>query len=124
MSPEWYVSPEQVPTWLYEFVHLSGAAKLIAPQDKARQLDRLTERFEAGSGWTTQRLTSGRLATLMKAIVGIEVDVTDVEGSAKLNQNKSDVDFVSVATHLRKQDDPMAQQIAARMVAFRPQLVV
>ena len=53
VSPEWYVSPEQVPTWLYESVHLSGAAKLIAPQDKARQLDRLTERFEAGSGWTT-----------------------------------------------------------------------
>ena len=59
---------------------------------------------------------------LMRAIVGVEVDVTDVEGSAKLNQNKSDVDFVSVAAHLRKQDDPMAQQIAARMVALRPNL--
>jgi transcriptional regulator len=122
VSPEWYVSPEQVPTWLYESVHLSGVAKLIAPQDKARQLDRLTERFEAGGGWTTQRLTSGRLAMLMKAIVGIEVDITEVEGSAKLNQNKSDVDFVSVAAHLRKQEDPMAQQIAARMVALRPNL--
>jgi transcriptional regulator len=126
VAPDWYVSPEQVPTWLYEAVHLSGVAKLIAPQDKRRQLDRLTERFETpseqGRGWTTARLTSGRLATLMQAIVGIEVDVTEVEGSAKLNQNKSDVDFVSVAAHLRAQDDPMAQQIAARMVALRPNL--
>ena len=126
VSPDWYVSPEQVPTWLYESVHLSGGAKLIAPQDKRTHLDRLTEHFEAPSDdghlWTTARLTSGRLAMLMQAIVGIEVDVAEVEGSAKLNQNKSDVDFVSVAAHLRAQDDPMAQQIAARMVALRPNL--
>jgi transcriptional regulator len=126
VAPEWYASPEQVPTWLYEAVHLSGVAKLIAPQDKQQHLDRLTERFETPAGpgraWTTARLSSGRLAMLMQAIVGIEVDVTEVEGSAKLNQNKSDVDFVSVVTHLRAQHDPMAQQIAARMVALRPDL--
>jgi transcriptional regulator len=126
VAPDWYLSPEQAPTWLYEAVHLSGVAKLIAPQDKRRQLDRLTECFETpseqGGGWTTARLTSGRLATLMQAIVGIEIDVTEVEGSAKLNQNKSDVDFVSVAAHLRARDYPMAQQIAARMVALRPNL--
>jgi transcriptional regulator len=126
VSPEWYVSPEQVPTWLYEVVHLTGVARLIDPQDKARQLDRLTERFEApangGKGWTTARLTSGRLTKMMQAIVGIEVDITEIEGSAKLNQNKSDVDFVSVAAHLRAQDDPMAQQIAGRMVDLRPDL--
>ncbi len=126
VAPDWYVSPEQVPTWLYEAVHISGGAKLIAPQDKRKQLDRLTEHFETPSDdgrlWTTARLTSGRLAMLMQAIVGIEVDVAEVEGSAKLNQNKSDVDFVSVAAHLRAQDDPMARQIAARMVALRPNL--
>jgi transcriptional regulator len=126
VSPVWYVSPEQVPTWLYETVHLTGVAKLIDPQDKARQLDRLTERFETpsadGKSWTTERLTSGRLTMLMQAIVGIELDVTEVEGSAKLNQNKSDADFAAVAAHLRAQDDPMAQQIAARMVALRPDL--
>ena len=92
----------------------------------ARQLDRLTEHFETpsadGGAWTTARLTSGRLAMLMQAIVGIEMDVAEVEGSAKLNQNKSDADFAAVAVHLRAQDDPMAQQIAARMVALRPNL--
>lgn len=124
VAPDWYVSPEQVPTWLYEAVHLSGVAKLIAPQEKRRQLDRQTERFEgrAGSGWTTERLTSGRLAMLMQAIVGIEMDVTEVEGSAKLNQNKSDADFAAVAARLYEQNDPMAQQVAARMVALRPNL--
>jgi len=122
VSPEWYVSPEQVPTWLYEAVHLTGAAKLIAPQDKARQLDRLAERFDSGSGWTTERLSRGRLNAMLQAIVGVEVDVSEVEGKAKLNQNKSDADFAAVAARLGGQPDPMAQQIAARMVALRPDL--
>ena len=24
VSPDWYVSPDQVPTWLYQAVHLTG----------------------------------------------------------------------------------------------------
>ena len=28
VSPDWYATPEQVPTWLYETVHLSGPVRL------------------------------------------------------------------------------------------------
>src|ERR1700709_1607885 len=27
ISPDWYASPDQVPTWLYQAVHLSGSVR-------------------------------------------------------------------------------------------------
>ena len=27
VSPDWYVSPDQVPTWLYQVVHLTGTVR-------------------------------------------------------------------------------------------------
>ena len=27
VSPDWYVSPDQVPTWLYQAVHLTGPVR-------------------------------------------------------------------------------------------------
>jgi transcriptional regulator len=126
VSPDWYVSPEQVPTWLYETVHLTGRVKVTPPQDTRDHLDRLTERFEQTSSdkpaWTTQRLSAGRREAMMQAIVALEMDIEQVEGSAKLNQNKSEADHVAVVTQLRMQNDPMARQIATRMVALRPEL--
>ena len=29
VSPDWYVSPDQVPTWLYQAVHLTGVVRKI-----------------------------------------------------------------------------------------------
>jgi transcriptional regulator len=126
VSADWYLSPQQVPTWLYEAVHLSGRARLVAATDTRTHLDRLTEHFEWPSGrppaWTTARLTAGRREAMMQAIVVIEMVVEQVEGSAKLGQNKSDADFQALVRYLQAQHDPMARQISARMVALRPHL--
>ena len=29
VSPDWYVSPDQVPTWLYQAVHLTGTVRML-----------------------------------------------------------------------------------------------
>jgi transcriptional regulator len=125
VSPDWYVTPEQVPTWLYETVHLTGPVKIASAPRKRDHIDDLTAQFESpadGPAWTPEKLTSGRREAMMNAIVAVEMDIEAVEGSAKLNQNKSDADFRAVAMRLRSQDDAMARQIANRMVALRPEL--
>jgi transcriptional regulator len=48
--------------------------------------------------------------------------VEEIEGSFKLNQHKSDVDHVAVATALTHRHDEAAQTIGQQMVALRPQL--
>ncbi len=126
VSPDWYQSPDQVPTWLYETVHLSGPARLMRPEGLREHLDQLSETFERQLApkpiWSADKVAPARREALMKAIVGIEVDIETVEGSAKLNQNKSDADFASVVTQLRCNDRAMNHEIATRMVALRPQL--
>ena len=126
VSPDWYVSPDQVPTWLYETVQLGGHVRLVPPANLRAHLDTLTEHFEAAieddAPWTLDRVTAGRREMLMQAIVGIEMEIETVDGSAKLNQTKSDADYRAVAMQLRQSADPMARCIAARMVALKSHL--
>ena len=126
VSPDWYASPDQVPTWLYQAVHLSGPVRTMTDQELSAHLDALSAKFESWlepkPPWTTSEMTAGRREAMMKAIVGLVMTVEDVEGSFKLNQHKSDVDYAAIAIELSRQNDADAQAIGKRMVALRPQL--
>ncbi|MGN6572978.1 MAG: FMN-binding negative transcriptional regulator [Pseudolabrys sp.] len=125
VSAAWYASPDQVPTWLYETVHLSGPVAVVPHEHARAHLDALTARFEQGIAdpWTTDKVAPAKLEQLMKAIVVIEMLVEEIEGKFKLNQHKNDADHVAIASQLSAETDPAAQTIAARMVALRPQLM-
>ena len=125
VSAAWYASADQVPTWLYEAVHLSGPVAVVPAEHARAHLDALTARFEAGveAPWTAERVSPQRLEQLQGAIVAIEMLVEEIEGKFKLNQHKNDADHVAVASQLSVQSDLAAQTIAARMVALRPQLM-
>src|SRR6202012_3647154 len=41
VSPDWYVSPDQVPTWLYQAVHLTGTVDLMPEGELGGHLDAL-----------------------------------------------------------------------------------
>jgi transcriptional regulator len=126
VSPDWYVSVDQVPTWLYEAVHLTGPVQKMSDDELALQVDTLSAKFEdrlaPKPSWTSSKMTSGRLEALKKGIVGLAMTVEDVEGSFKLNQHKSDADHAAIASALTRQTDAGAQAIGGQMVALRPQL--
>jgi transcriptional regulator len=126
VSPHWYASPDQVPTWLYQAVHLSGPVRTMSGQELAEHLDALSAKFEGWlapkPSWSTGEMTAGRREAMMKAIVGLVMTVEEIEGRFKLNQHKSDVDHAAVAIELLGQGDADAQAIGKRMVALRPQL--
>jgi transcriptional regulator len=127
VSPDWYVSPDQVPTWLYQVVHLTGTVRKQSDDELAAQLDTLSAKFEnwlvPKPPWTVSKVTAGRLEALKKAIVGLVMTVEDVEGSFKLNQHKSDADHVAIATALmQRPDDAAARTIGNQMIAQRPRL--
>jgi transcriptional regulator len=126
VSPDWYASPDQVPTWLYQAVHLTGTVRMLSDSELGPHLDALSAKFEGWlapkPAWTTSKMTAGRLDTLKKAIVGLVMSVDEVEGSFKLNQHKSDVDHVAVATKLARQQEAAAHALAGEMHALRPQL--
>jgi transcriptional regulator len=125
VSPDWYVSPEQVPTWLYQAVHLTGPVRMLSDDELAVQVDRLSAKFEdwllPKTPWTSTKMTAARLEALKKMIVGLVMTVEEVEGSFKLNQHKSEADYTAVANALASQRDAGSQQIAGLMREVRPQ---
>jgi transcriptional regulator len=126
VSPHWYASPDQVPTWLYQAVHLSGPVRTMSGHQLGEHLNALSAKFEGWLApkppWSTGEMTAGRREAMMKAIVGLVMTVEDIAGSFKLNQHKSDVDHAAIAVELLGQGDAAAQAIAKQMVALRPQL--
>lgn len=125
VSADWYVSPDQVPTWLYQAVHLAGPVRKLSDDELALQIDTLSAKFEnrllPKKPWTSAKMTAGRLAAMKKAIVGLCMSVEEIEGSFKLNQHKSEADCASVATALAMQADTGSQQIADLMRKAHPE---
>jgi transcriptional regulator len=126
VSADWYASPDQVPTWFYKTVHLTGVVRVLPDDELGPHLDALSARFESWLApkppWTSSKMTAGRLEAMKKAIVGMVMTVEQIEGSFKLNQHKSDVDHIAVATALARQPEAAAQVLASEMRALRPHL--
>src|SRR3954447_6315973 len=125
VSPDWYASADQVPTWLYEAVHLSGPVRVVPVDHTRGHTERLSATFEnwlPKPEWTLDKVSDRKREMLLKAIVAVEMTIETVEGSFKLNQHKGDEDHVAVASALAGQADPSAQALAKRMVALRPHL--
>ncbi|MCP9626662.1 FMN-binding negative transcriptional regulator [Rhodopseudomonas palustris] len=126
VSADSYASPDQVPTWLYQSVHLTGPAAVMSEAERDAHLDEVSAVFESSLApkppWRASKMTAGRLNAMKKAIVGVMMRVDVVEGSFKLNQHKSDADHIAVANALAARPDPASQAIAAQMIALRPQL--
>lgn len=94
VSPDWYEVPDQVPTWNYIAVHLRGTLHILPQEEMRAMLDRQSAHFEAllphKRAWTTAKMTPDVLDKMMRQIVPCRMDVTGIEGTWKLNQNKPD----------------------------------
>lgn len=104
ISPDWYEVIDQVPTWNYVAVHLTGVLEL-RPQDELHALlDRQTALFEdrllPKTPWTTSKMSEGVMDRMMRAIVPCRMAITGVDGTWKLNQNKPDVVRLRAADHV------------------------
>ncbi|WP_415922280.1 FMN-binding negative transcriptional regulator [Tateyamaria sp. SN6-1] len=104
ISPDWYGVVDQVPTWNYVAVHISGTLERL-PQDQMRDmLDRQSRHFEDQLApkppWKTDKMTPEVLDKMMRQIVPCRLTVTGVDGTWKLNQNKPDDVRLRAADHV------------------------
>jgi transcriptional regulator len=128
ISPNWYPSKAQhgkaVPTWNYTMVQVHGTLRAIEdPQWLRAFVTRLTERHEGGRAmpWHVADAPDDYLAAMLKAIVGIEIEVTTLEGKFKLSQNRSAEDRTGVVLGLESdatlRRQPEADALAQEMQA-------
>lgn len=93
VSPDWYETPDQVPTWNYVAQHVRGALELRPPEALRDHLDLLSARFEAElidkAPWSTAKMTPDALTRMMRQILPVQLRIASIDGTWKLNQNKS-----------------------------------
>ncbi|MDR9484906.1 MAG: FMN-binding negative transcriptional regulator [Sediminimonas sp.] len=94
ISPDWYGISEQVPTWNYIAVHLTGACELL-PQERLREiLEATSDRFEAPLApkpvWKMDKMPDDVATRMMRQIVPCQLRIEAVDGTWKLSQNKPD----------------------------------
>ena len=119
VSPDWYVSTDQVPTWNYMAAHAWGTAAAMPPERAHAHVERMSLAFEARLApkkpWSTSKMTEQRLAMMLRAIVPIEIAVAGLEASFKLSQNKTVADAHEVARMLAWRGSPSERLIADAM---------
>jgi transcriptional regulator len=104
ISPDWYGSPDQVPTWNYIAVECEGKARRLGDEELIAQLDRLSEVHEAKlmpkRPWTRRKMAAGRFETMLRGILGFEIEIGALRGTRKLGQHKKKDEVEGVASGL------------------------
>jgi transcriptional regulator len=120
ISPDWYGTADQVPTWNYVAVEAEGPLRRLDQAELTQQLDELSAEQEARLApkppWTRAKMSPGRFEGLLKAIIGFELKIEDLRGTLKLGQNKSEAERLGAADGLAELDPEMARLMLQKAI--------
>lgn len=127
ISASWYPSKavhgKEVPTWNYVAVHAYGRMRTIEDTDwLLEHLRTLTDTNEviAEVPWRVADAPPDFIAKLSKAIVGIEMMVSRVEGKWKVSQNRNEQDAAGVIAGLDSLKTPASEMMKKLVRSRRP----
>lgn len=115
ISPSYYETKREtgkvVPTWNYIMVQARGQALVHDDaQWLARQIEVLTNQHESSRErpWTVNDAPHDYMQSQLKGIVGIEIEITALEGKWKVSQNRPEADRRGVAEGLAHANPAMS----------------
>ncbi len=121
IAQAWYNEKNAVPTWNYQTVQVRGQASLLSDAELETLLGRMMAKHETLSPDWRETLDDRHYANLLKAIVGVRIDITAIQGKWKLSQNKNAAQLEKLTAALVQEANPEAHAIAAAMrAAARP----
>ena len=126
ISPSWYPSKvehgKEVPTWNYIVLNVYGHLRVKDDPVWLREfLEKLTQQQELGLAkpWQLSDAPDDYLQKMLKAIVGIELEITRWEGKWKLSQNKPSREYQGVIEGLNQTQNAKAIDLATVMKNLR-----
>ncbi|MBM3342578.1 MAG: FMN-binding negative transcriptional regulator [Betaproteobacteria bacterium] len=124
ISPSWYPSKKEtgkvVPTWNYAVVHAHGPLVIHDDVEWLRDLvTRLTvsQESQREKPWQVTDAPADYIDTMLKAIVGIEIPITRLQGKWKMSQNRLPQDKAGVIANLQARGDAASR---AMLDAMKP----
>ena len=128
VTPSMYASKAKhgkvVPTWNYVAVHARGPLRFVREPDALRRhLERLTARHEADrpQPWSIADTPEGYVDKLLGAIVGVEIEITRLDGKWKMSQNRPAEDIDGVIEGLGASDDARQREVAELVRERKPE---
>jgi len=129
ISPGWYPSKAEhgkvVPTFNYVVVQARGRLRAVDDTAWVRALvARLTDRFEATrpAPWGIDDAPADYIATMLRAIVGIEIELGSLVGKWKVSQNRNAADregaVAGLAALAAQGNDAQAAAMASEVSAW------
>ncbi|HEX7979626.1 MAG TPA: FMN-binding negative transcriptional regulator [Gemmatimonadaceae bacterium] len=112
-----------VPTWNYVAVHAYGTLRFVSdPVELRRHLEALTSRHEAPreQPWAVSDAPDDYITRMLGAIVGVEIEITRLEGKWKMSQNRSAEDVDGVIAGLEASGDAGEREVAGIVRERRP----
>jgi transcriptional regulator len=124
VSPGWYPSKHEhgkvVPTWNYVVVQARGRLRTV---DDAAWLHALVERLTGtheapmAQPWALLDAPTDYVASMLRAVVGLEIEITSLVCKWKVSQNRARADREGVARGLASIDAEAAQAMAREVAA-------
>ena len=124
ITPSWYPAKAEtgkvVPTWNYALVHAYGRPRFV--EDRAwllRHVSELSDVNEASRAgpWSVSDAPEEYVAALLKAIVGVEIEIMRIEGKWKASQNQPESAREGVVSGLTAQGDEGSLAVAGLVAA-------
>jgi transcriptional regulator len=113
ITPSWYATKREtgkvVPTWNYVMAQARGTPRVVEAAEWLRaQVEQLTREREGSRDkpWAVGDAPEDFIASQLRAIVGVEMPISDLRGKWKASQNRNESDREGVIAGLG--DDPMA----------------
>jgi len=126
VTPSWYATKhadgKAVPTWNYVVVHARGRLRAIdEPAWLLANLEALVARHEAGFAdpWQISDAPPDYIDRMLAAIVGIEIEITDLKGKWKTSQNQPAINRAGVAAGLGALGTDEAAAMAALVAGIK-----
>ena len=112
ISPDWYGVDDQVPTWNYIAVHLRGTLVQLPDDAMDGHVNAMSDTFEARLApkpvWKSSKMGDGVMDRMKRMILPFRLQITAVDGTWKLNQNKTTAARAGVIAALDAQGGAVA----------------
>jgi transcriptional regulator len=121
ISSSWY-NHENVPTWNYLAVHVTGKIRLIEGEELMDHLRSLTNIYEEGrpNRVRVEKMSESYVAGQLRALMGFEIKIEEVKGAAKLSQNRDNVNYQNIVEKLKESEFPLDKEVSSEMEKRRP----
>jgi transcriptional regulator len=120
VSSSWYTDPSSGSTWNYMSIHARGKMNFLDTEGLIQILEGLTNHYEGYDSIASfQHISKEYIDRMVKAIIGFEIEVIEMDNVFKLSQNRDEKSYDTIVNQLKNREGD-AKEIGELMEKRKP----